>query len=455
MRIGSITRFISSSLVSAGVLLVCAQGASAAGFALLEQSAEGLGSAFAGSTSGYGDGSEVYFNPAAMAGISTNRATAVINMIAPQSDFSNDGSTLGFAPIPLGGKSDNSTETAWVPTAYFVAPINDDVTVGFGINSPFGLRTAYDADWVGRYHATQSDLMTISLSPAVSYKAWKCDCGGSYFSVGAAANVYYLDAALENAVDFGTIAYGALGASTATALGLAPQQNDGYAKVKGDDWAVGFTLGGQYAYDNNRSSMGLAWHSRVESTLSGDAEFSVPSAARVLQASGLFTDTNVTAGVTLPESISFGGQHWVSEDTALLYDAQWTRWSRFNELRVNFDSVQPDSVTQEGWDNVWRFSLGAKHVLDDTWTVRGGFTYDGSPVSDAEHRTPRIPDSDRYWLATGVSYKLSNATKIDLSYAHLFVKDESSNLSSSTAGALKGGWDSSVDIVALGISTGW
>jgi long-chain fatty acid transport protein len=447
--------FLTVSLAVATPISFLSQAAHAAGYALLEQSAEGLGSGFAGSTAGYGDGSEVYFNPAAMSEISSMTASASMNLIAPRADFSNEGSTLGSAPIPLRGKNDETTETAVVPNVYVVAPVGDDVRIGLGVNSPFGLSTAYDADWVGRYHATQSELMTINISPAISYRAWDCECGGRAFSIGAAANVYYLDATLENAVDFGTIGFGALGAQEALRRGLTPQGSDGYAKVKGNDWATGFTLGGLYTYDDNRSSLGVSWHSRVQAELSGDAEFTVPSAARILQASGLFTDTDATAGVTLPESISVGGQHWINQDTALLYDAQWTRWSRFEELRVEFDSVQPDSVTKEGWDNVWRFSVGAKHLLNDAVTVRAGFTYDGSPVSDAEHRTPRIPDSNRYWLATGVSYALNDATSIDLSYAHIFVQDQSTNISSPTAGALKGNWDSSVDILALGVVTRW
>lgn len=247
----------------------------AAGFALLEQSAQGLGSGFAGSTAGYGDGSEVFFNPAAMSQIKENTASVSVNLISPKAHLSSDS-------IGLSGKNDGTSETTAVPNAYFVAPVSNDVRLGFGVNSPFGLSTVYDADWIGRYHATQSELTTVSLSPAISYKAWECECGGYSVSVGAAANVYYLDATLENAVDFGTIGYGALGAATASRLGLVPQQSDGYAKVKGSDWATGLTLGGLFTYDNNRSSMGLAWHSRVQAKLSGgDAEFTVPSASSI------------------------------------------------------------------------------------------------------------------------------------------------------------------------------
>jgi len=412
----------------------------AAGFALLEQSAAGVGSGFAGAAAGLGDGSEVYFNPAAMAGISGYKASISSTLIAARAKFNSAADADG---ITLSGKNDGTREIVALPTAYFVAALDEDLALGFGVNSPFGLSTSYDADWVGRYHATRSELTTINLSPAISYKAWKCECGGMYLALGAAANVYYIDATLENAVDFSKL------------IGSATQQNDGYAKIKGNDWAVGATLGAQFAYEDNRSTMGLAWHSRVQSTLEGEAKFDLPSAARILQAAGLFTDTNISAGLTLPESLAFGGQHWVSNTEALLYEAQWTRWSRFEELRVKFDSQQPDSVTNEGWNNVWRLSVGGKKLLHDNFTWRGGITYDASPVADSAHRTARIPDADRYWLATGLSYKITNAATLDLSYAHLFVQNSSSDLAASAAGSFKGNWRSGVDIVALGVSAGW
>lgn len=428
--------------------LLVSQTAHAGGFALLEQSAEGVGTAFSGGAGGYGDGSEVFLNPAAMSRIDKITVSASTEIISPRADFSNEGSQLSFAPIPLSGADDKSSTVDAVPNFYVVVPV-DDWRFGFGVNAPFGLRTKYDdPNWVGRYHATNSELMTVNLTPAVSYTVF--DDSGTSFAIGAGLNIYYLDATLENAVDFGTIGFATLGAQTASQLGLAPQQNDGYAKVKGSDWATGFTLGGSFNYDT-RSTVGVAWHTRVQSTLDGDATFTVPSAAKILTSSGLFTDAGASAGVQLPESVAVGGTHWLNDDWALMYETQWTRWSRFEELRVQFDSVQPDSVTNENWDNTWRFSVGGKYRATDRLSVRAGTTWDNTPVSDAEHRTPRIPDQDRFWLATGVSYQLTDNIKADLSYAHLFVRSADTNVSSASAGALNGTWDSGVDIVGIGL----
>ena len=48
----------------------------AGGFAILEQSPEGLGQAYAGSGLGFGDGSSVYYNPAAMTDLKGTTITA-------------------------------------------------------------------------------------------------------------------------------------------------------------------------------------------------------------------------------------------------------------------------------------------------------------------------------------------------------------------------------------------
>ena len=277
----------------------------AAGFAILEQSAEGIGYAYAGSVTGYGDGSEIAFNPAAMSYVSGSLLSHSSQLIIPSSKFTNNGSSnvaLGGVPIG-GGNGPDGGETAYVPSLYFIHELNDTTHVGFGLHSPFGLSTKYDSTWVGRYHAIKSELTTIQLTPAVSYKV--CD----NISFGASLNIDYVDAELSNAIDLGTVAFSQLGPATASALGLGPQMNDGIGKVTGDDWGVGFTLGATYAYDDMNSRIGLAWRTRTTANLTGDADFTVPSAALPLTATGLFTDTSARAHVSLPESITGGFIH--------------------------------------------------------------------------------------------------------------------------------------------------
>lgn len=83
--------------------------------------------------------------------------------------------------------------------------------------------------------------------------------------------------------------------------------------------------------------------------------------------------------------------------------------------------------------------------------MRAGLAYDEGPVPDDQHRTARIPDGSRTWVAFGAGYQLSKNTAIDFGYAHLFVPDV--KIDNTTEGTLShtltGEYDPEVDIVSL------
>src|SRR5205807_2819101 len=74
-----------------------------------------------------------------------------------------------------------------------------DLTVGLGITSPFGLETDYSPDWVGRYAALRTKLLTLDIQPTV---AWRWD----RLSLGAGLDIQYASARLTQAIDFGLAA---------------------------------------------------------------------------------------------------------------------------------------------------------------------------------------------------------------------------------------------------------
>ena len=43
--------------------------------------------------------------------------------------------------------------------------MNPQLFLGFGMGTLFGLKTDYDAGWVGRFYALKSDLKTVNLNP--------------------------------------------------------------------------------------------------------------------------------------------------------------------------------------------------------------------------------------------------------------------------------------------------
>ena len=63
---------------------------------------------------------------------------------------------------------DDPVHTGFVPNLYYVAPVGDDMRFGVGFQRTYGLETDYEDDWVGRYQALNSALLTININPSLS-----------------------------------------------------------------------------------------------------------------------------------------------------------------------------------------------------------------------------------------------------------------------------------------------
>lgn len=438
----------------AALLLGAASYAHAAGFALIEQSGSGMGNAMAGMSARSDDPSAQYFNPASMAFMKKgSQLTLGGHIIAPNATLGNEAArNVTFGGIPVSGNDGgNAGVSAFVPNIYFKMDLNDDVALGLGIMAPFGLSTKYDNGWAGRYHALESTVETVNVNPAI---AWKPN---ERFSIGGGFNIQYVKAKLTNAIDSSAACRATAALGTCNALGLAVPGNvatDSYVKLEGDNIALGFNLGMMFK-PNEQAALGLAYRSMIEQNLDGKARFKRSAGLNTLlngAGSKLFTNTDIQAQVDLPESLSLSGTFQSTSDLQLLADVTWTNWSRFKELRIKFDNpAQADGVTTENWDDSWRYSLGANYKLNPSVTLRTGIAYDETVVPDRQHRTPRIPDQNRTWLAFGANWVLSPANVLDVGYAHLFIKDV--KLDNTTEASIKhnlrGEYDSSIDILSV------
>jgi len=421
----------------------------ASGFAIIEQSVTGLGRAFAGSAAVAEDASTIFFNPAGLTQLKHMEVDMGLHLIAPQSEFNNNGSshplpdTLGGGHLS-GGDGGNAGSVAPVPNFYVALPFNDTVVAGFGVSAPFGLVTEYDDDWVGRYHAIKSDMLTINFNPSIAFKAT------DRLSLGFGINLQYIEVELSNAIDLGGAYTASLlpdVASAAAAAGLT-QNNDGIAKLKADDWSWGYNLGLTFqATDATR--IGLAYRSKISHHLTGKAKFGIPNnpVAQGVAAAGNIINGRNTADVDLPESASLAIHHQINDQWAVMADASWTRWDRFQELAISLPNGTT-SIKEEKWDNSMRYGLGLTYAYDEKWTFRSGIAFDETPISD-NYRTARIPGEDRTWVAVGASYKYSENMTIDAGYTHIFLSDPKINEIDDNGYTLSGDYDASVDILSI------
>ena len=402
--------------------------AAAAGFALIEQSASGMGNAFAGAAATAEDASTIFYNPAGMSMLSGTSFSVAGHAIDLSLKFSNSGSSAaaGGGVVPLGplsgGNGGQAGDVAFVPNFYLAVPINDKWAVGLGVNAPFGLKTEYDSAWVGRYQGIKTEVTTYNINPAVSYKIT------DMFSLGAGVDYQHLKAKFTNAV-----ATGIPGAST-----------DGISNLDADDDAWGWNVG-MLAQLSPATRIGLSYRSQMKYTLEGTASAAIPGGPTLLPS------TNINTDVTLPDMASLSVAHKLNDQWELLGDVTFTRWSKIDTLTVNSSGGALDTLVFK-FDDSWRVSFGANYHYSERWTFKAGVAYDQSPVQD-QYRTVRLPDNDRKWVALGAKYKVTQNAAVDIGYAHLFISDTPINntkvASSGIASTVVGTYEGSIDIFSI------
>jgi long-chain fatty acid transport protein len=436
-----------------------------AAFALQENSGSGLGNAFAGGAAFTEDVSGMWSNPATLSKRGSMEFAGALHIITPSIKFHDSGSLAAFGQ-PLGGTGGDAGSTAPVPNMYFAVPINRQWVFGIGVNAPFGLKTEYDSDWMGRYQAIKSEVKTINVNPAISWQATP------NFALGVGVNWQRIDAEFTNKVNYsGAIAQAAQQAAAGgqippalvpTIIGATPGL-DSSAKVDGDDSAWGWNVG--MLWDLNPSTrIGASYRSEIKYDVRGNASFDNPTvtvppplAPVVGVLTGAINSTRlynggIKADIKLPAMVNVSLFSRLNDRWDVMADLQWTGWSSIKDLTfVRTDGTGVLQSTPENFDDSWRFAVGANYRYNDRWTLRGGVAFDQSPVNNTD-RTPRLPDDDRWWFSFGAQYRMSPQLKFDAGFTYIDAKDASisQNAGSTTSfGLLQGTYDASVTIFSL------
>ncbi|HEY9254562.1 MAG TPA: outer membrane protein transport protein [Stenotrophomonas sp.] len=417
----------------------------AAAFQLKENSAKGLGRAFAGSGSAEGDASIIAVNPAGMRQLDGQQFQADVSAISFSAEFTGSARYVGptgpgtGTPVS-GGNGGDAGMIAPVPAMYYHLPFgeNDNMHFGASVTVPFGFKTEYNNDWVGRYNGLKTELQAIDLNLAFSYDV------NPYVSFGASVFGERLDVDLSNAIDFGTALY------AQRVPGFAPGTADGRLRIEGDNTAIGYTLGGLFSIDEN-THIGFSYRSEVEHKITnGTADFTVPgNAAAVLAvaAPGQYVDTGGRATITLPASATASFTHKFNDQWSLMADVTRTAWSKFDQITVDYASNQADSVLPFHYRDTTFASIGADYRMSDTLTLRGGLAYDQTPTTDA-HRDVRVPDTTRKWLSLGLTWTPSQNAEYSFGYTHLFTSDPNIRSTSQTNSVITGSYEVTGDVLA-------
>ena len=410
MRQSIVTRATAAALFGASAQVV------AGGFAIGTQSGSGTGNAFAGGAAAAEDASIVWFNPAGMSYLPGGRNAAIVgHALKPSFKFDNDASSGAFA-APGSGDGGDGGDWVYLPQAFLTTDLGSNVTLGFALNVPFGLKTHYESGWRGQLTALKSEVKSVNLNAAAAYKL------SDVFAVGAGVSWQRLEAELTNFA------------------GAA-----GVARIAADDHAWGWNIGVMFS-PSSSTRIGAHYRSTIHYTLTGDVTFSGAPAG----------NGGVSAGMQVPESFSLSAFSAMSPRWDIMGDVTWTRWSRLQRLDIARTSGSLLSSLSLHWDDTLRLSVGANYKPNGHWKLRIGVAYDPTPTNDVD-RTPRLPDQDRLWVALGAQYRLSKSSTLDVGYAHEFIRDASVNVrvpgvATCAAGCLNGHFENKADIISIQVN---
>ena len=390
--------------------LLLSSTASATGFRLPEQSATatGMASAFVGQAD---DVSAAWYNPA---GLTRLDGTQIVAGIVPiYASLTHD---------TTAGTTDASDRTIHLPVYVYAAhKLNDRLSLGLSMNSPFGLSTDWADSSATRYVATFSKVVTFNINPNIAYKM------SDNLSLAFGIDYMKIRATMENMLDL-------------SGIGLGDQN----FRLNGDGDGWGLNAAAHYKA-TDALNLGFSYRSRIKTAIEGTADVNA-----IAQSNPGSTE------ITLPDIIHFGASYKASEKLTLNADLEYTLWSTYDRMVITSNTLlaltggATDTQTNEfQWKDTWCLRFGGQYILSDPWKLRAGILYDKTPVPEDRFDT-RIPDADRLGLSVGTGYASGEIT-VDAAYMYLMFMDRtiSDSLADGTTDTLNGDYNSEAHMASI------
>jgi long-chain fatty acid transport protein len=351
----------------------------AGGLYITEFGQPSMGTSGAGSETLTDDASVAFTIPAGITKLDKAHFMVTGMVISTSVEFDQSpGTTVTAAgsAVPGSGSNGGDAGSVAVGGAFFYArPIGDRWGFGVAVNSVSGAVLEYEQpdDFVGRYWAQKSSLLTISVTPSVAYKV--SENFAVAFSLPVTMGVLELDVALP----------------APTAAGV-----EGLAEIeKGKDVAVTGSV--SFLWDvTERSRLGLTYLGESEFDFDGDLKLTLPGGGSTPG------DVDIQIEFTLPQTIRMGGSLDVGSRTTLLASVAWEEWSALGALPVT--TPAGSGTLSYDWEDTWRYALGARIRGEGKWTWYTGISLD-TDVTSATKRTLDLPVDQQIRLSGGATFK--------------------------------------------------
>ncbi len=372
-----------------------------------------IGTASAGRAALATDASTTFGNPAGMTrlpsalqfGLQPTVITTAFDVGSSTSVAGTDGCNAGGF-LPAGG-------------IYAIYSLQEDLKLGFALNSYAGGDLDYESGWVGRYYTTEAALLTFNFNPVIAYRVLP------WLSLGAGFSVQWAKLTSELAINN-------------VAEGLA----DG--RMKFDDTNFGF--GGNFgalAEINPQTRVGLTYRSQVSHDFDDVPSFSQlgPGLEGLLRRSGVL-GSSLGLDVTIPQEVALSAYHELSDDLALMANFNWQNWAQFGDISASLSTDPPRSTAVDAnFDDTFQAAVGAHYRLAEPTLLQVGFAYDTSPTTEG-NRSVALPVDRQIRLGVGVQYEANADYTIGFAYEFVSLGNADINQSANAVkGTVQGDYD--------------
>jgi len=284
---------------------------------------------------------------------------------------------LGLYTIHLGNRTDiggnkfeAKKEYQPVPSFFYAQPLSDDLTLGFGIYSPFGLGTEWGNETSFRQVTTKADLINLRASVVAGYRV------SDTFSIGGGLSLNYANAVLEQGL---------------TPFNATAPTND-FLEFDGDDISLSWIIGAHWQ-PHEQHSFGIVYRSQADYDLSGSVSgtdgFGVPFGSASLE-------------ILTPESAAIGYASRPTKRLTIEANIEWINWDEFNSLTIS-TPVANLPTQRFDWESTFIYEIGFSYQLNDRYTVSFGYDYNENAQPDTFY-SPAVADGNRHWLNAGLTY---------------------------------------------------
>ncbi len=336
----------------------------------------------------------IYWNPASISGMAKSETAVALDFLFPNHTIE---STVGGAS----GISKSDSGAFPIPNVGVVHKTsNERLTFGAGVNAVAGFGTNVAASTTnpiltpppGGLGQISSSALYLQIAPVLSYAVTEklALAAGPTITTGRVSiEPFVLDSANAN----GTYSTG---------------------NASRYHWGSGFQVGAFYVH-NDAVRLGASFKSPVwmeEFTFNGLDENGLPR--------------RLLADLDLPMIISVGGSYLFDEKTLGALDVRFFDYANTDGLGDPpvFDAT--GALGGLGYSSVMSVSAGLQREVTDMLTIRGGYTYNQNPISNAEaFYNIASPVVYEHMFSTGATVNFTPEFAANLAYSYYLENDRS------------------------------